>query len=210
MSDSLKHNFEAIVWHDKRVRDRGGVRAVITSNACGSSVCWRQGLRSRPPQRKFEIDYHALRRHWRNHVSAEARAAYLAGAGASKDQLEAIVADESLALIDHYRIVRGALYKGLSAAAELGDGNTVGLLAGRLHENFRDCGRLTGELQHGPLLNIQNNVLITADYTRAIARIVSAVAPYAEAREAVVAALRDLDAASASSPLDRGGEVANG
>ena len=156
--------------------------------------------------RKFAIDYHALRRHWRNHVSAEARAAYLAGAGASKDQLEAIVADESLALIDHYRIVRGAL----SAAAELGDGNTVGLLAGRLHENFRDCGRLTGELQHGPLLNIQNNVLITADYTRAIARIVSAVAPYAEAREVVVAALRDLDAASPSPPLDRGGEVANG
>src|SRR6516162_90511 len=50
--------------------------------------------------RKFAIDYHALRRHWRNHVSAEARAAYLAGAGASKDQLEAIVADESLALIE--------------------------------------------------------------------------------------------------------------
>jgi hypothetical protein len=49
--------------------------------------------------RKFAIDYHALRRHWRNHVSAEARAAYMAGAGAAKDQLEEIVADESLALI---------------------------------------------------------------------------------------------------------------
>src|ERR1700748_1349490 len=61
--------------------------------------------------RKFEIDYHALRRHWVNHVSAEARAAYIAGAGATKDQLEEIAADESLALIDHYRIVRGALYK---------------------------------------------------------------------------------------------------
>jgi hypothetical protein len=48
--------------------------------------------------RKFAIDYHALRRHWRNHVSAEARATYVAGAGATKDQLEAIVADESLAL----------------------------------------------------------------------------------------------------------------
>src|ERR1700760_889315 len=46
--------------------------------------------------RKFDIDYHALRRHWRNHVSAEARASYMAGAGASKDQLEEIVADESL------------------------------------------------------------------------------------------------------------------
>src|SRR5947209_5618823 len=102
--------------------------------------------------RKFAIDYHALRRHWRNHVSAEARAAYIAGVGATKDQLEEIVADETLALIDHYRIVRGALYKGFGAASELGDGNSLALLAGRLHENFRDCGRLTGELQRGPLL----------------------------------------------------------
>ncbi len=100
--------------------------------------------------RKFEIDHHALRRHWINHVSAEARATYIAGAGATKDQLEAIVADESLALIDHYRIVRGALYKGFGAATELGDGNSLALLAGRLHENFRDCSRLTGELRSNP------------------------------------------------------------
>src|SRR5262249_29528069 len=60
--------------------------------------------------RKFAIDYHALRRHWINHVSAEARTAYIAGAGATKDQLEVLVADESVALIDHYRIVRSELY----------------------------------------------------------------------------------------------------
>src|SRR5207237_3587700 len=90
--------------------------------------------------------------------------------------------DETLALIDHYRIVRGALYKGFGAAAEVGDGNSLALLAGRLHENFRDCGRLTGELQRGPLLNVQNNILVNPDYTRVIARIVSAVAPYPEAR----------------------------
>ena len=100
--------------------------------------------------RKFDIDYHARRRHWTNHVSAEARAAHIAGAGASKDQLEEFVADESLGLIDHYRIVRGALYRGFSAAGELGNGNSLALLAGRLHENFRDCGRLTGELQARP------------------------------------------------------------
>ena len=164
--------------------------------------------------RKFAIDYHALRRHWRNHVSAEARAAHIAGAGATKDHLEEIVADESLALIDHYRIVRGALYKGFGAASELGDGNSLALLAGRLHENFRDCGRLTGELQRGPLLNIQNNVLINPDYVRTIARIVSAVAPFPEARDAVIAALRDLDATSASAPaltdLRSGGAVVDG
>ena len=150
--------------------------------------------------RKFAIDYHAMRRHWINHVSTEARAAYIAGAGATKDQLEAIVADESLALVDHYRIVRGGLYRGFGAASEIGDCNTLALLAGRLHENLRDCGRLTGELQHGPLLNIQNNVLVGPDYSKAIARIVSAVAPYPEVREAVIAALRDLDAASSPAP----------
>src|SRR6201981_2944584 len=128
--------------------------------------------------RKFAIDYHALRRHWRNHVSAEARAAHIAGAGATKDQLEEIVADESLALIDHYRIERGSLYKGFGVASEVGDSNSLALLAGRLHENFRDCGRLTGELQRGPLLNIQNNVLVNPDYARVIARIGGAGGPY--------------------------------
>ena len=151
--------------------------------------------------RKFAIDYHALRRHWINHVSAEARATYIAGAGVVKDQLEEVVADESLALIDHYRLVRGALYKGMSVASEVGDNNALALLSGRLHENFRDCGRLTGELQRGSLSNIQNNVLVNPDYSQAIARIVSAVAPYPEARDAVIAALRDLDAASTPAPV---------
>src|SRR5260370_31990109 len=90
--------------------------------------------------------------------------------------------------VDHYRVVRAALYKGFGAASEVGDSNALALLAGRLHENFRDCGRLTGELQHSPLLNVQNNVLVNPDYSKAIARIVSAVAPYPEAREAGVAA----------------------
>ena len=142
-----------------------------------------------------------MRRHWINHVSPEARAAYIAGTGATKNQHEEIVADESLALIDHYRIIRGGLYKGFGAASETGDGNALALLAARLHENLRDSARLTGELQRGPLLNIQNNVLVNPDYSTAIARIVSAVARYPEAREAVIAALRDLDATSGSSPV---------
>jgi len=51
---------------------------------------------------------------------------------------------------------------------------------------------------------LQNNVLVNPDYTQAIARIVSAVAPYPEARQAVIAVLRDLDAQSdPAPPLDR-------
>src|SRR5215470_18669835 len=111
--------------------------------------------------RKFAIDHHALRRHWINHVSAEARAAYIAGAGVVKDQLEEIVADESLALIDHYRIVRGGLcgglYRGFGAASEIGDCNALTLLAGGSRGNWvtigavakADLHRLRGE---GPRL----------------------------------------------------------
>jgi hypothetical protein len=95
---------------------------------------WRPARRSRERARKFAINYHALRRHWRNHVPAVARATHVTGAGASKDQLEEIVADESLGLLDHYRIIRGALYQGLSAAAELGDGNSLTLLAAAARE----------------------------------------------------------------------------
>jgi hypothetical protein len=55
---------------------------------------------------------------------------------------------------------------------------------------------------------------VNPDYTRAIARIVSAVAPYPDAREAVIAALRDLDATSSSARalMDRrsGGAVVDG
>src|ERR1700746_1268795 len=61
--------------------------------------------------RKFAIDYHALRRHWINHVSTEARAAYIAGAGATKDQLEEMVSDGFLALLAPYRVVGGSPYK---------------------------------------------------------------------------------------------------
>src|SRR5262249_57132713 len=70
--------------------------------------------------RKFDIDYHALRRHWTNHVSAEARAGYVAGAEATKDQLEEFVADESLGLIDHYRIVRDGSTRDLAQRPSLG------------------------------------------------------------------------------------------
>jgi hypothetical protein len=192
-------------WRGKKGRGPGVVRDATTPNGCGSSGCSPPARRSRAA-RKFAIDYHALRRHWINCVGRGAGGAHR-GAGATKDQLEAIVAGESLALIDHYRVVRAGLYKGFGAASEIADCNALALLAGRLHENLRDCGRLTGELQHGPLLNVQNNVLVSPDYSNAIARIVNAVAPYPEAREAVIAALRDLDAASPPPPLpDRGSD----
>jgi hypothetical protein len=69
--------------------------------------------------------------------------------------------------------------------------------------------KLTRELQRGPLLNIQNNLMVSPEYSRTIARIVAAVAPYAEARTAVITALRELDSAAmqtASLMIEAGAE----
>jgi hypothetical protein len=78
-----------------------------------------------------------------------------------------------------------------------------------LHENLALSAKLTRELQRGPLLNIQNNLMVSPEYSRTIARIVAAVAPYAEARTAVITALRELDSAAmqtASLMIEAGAE----
>jgi hypothetical protein len=153
------------------------------------------GASLRATAKKFAISYHSLRRHWLGHVTKDQRVAYLAGAGVSKDQLEALVADTSLSVLDHLRIIRARLYVGFDAVSDADDRINLYRLAGRLHENLALSAKLTGELQRGTLFNIQNNLMVNPDYSRAIARIVSAVAPFAEARQAVITALRELDAA---------------
>jgi hypothetical protein len=79
-------------------------------------------------------------------------------------------------------------------AVDLSRPIVINRLAGRLHENFALSAKLTGELQRGLLLNIHNNLMVSLDYWRAIARIVAAVTPFPETRQAVIAALRELDA----------------
>jgi hypothetical protein len=154
------------------------------------------GASLRATAKKFQIPYHSLRRHWQGHVSADQRTAYIAGAGISKDQLEELIADTDLSILDHLRVIRARLYVGFDAVSEAGDCLNLDRLAGRLHENLSLSAKLTGELQRGPLFNIQNNLMVSPDYSRAIARIVTAVAPFPEARQAVIAALRELDAAA--------------
>jgi hypothetical protein len=156
------------------------------------------GANIRSVAKKFAVPYHSLRRHWTNHVSTEARAKHIAGAELSKDELVEQVADESLGYLDHYRIARARIYQGLRIADEAKDLGHLDRLTARLHENLRDSARLTGDLQRGPLLAINQttvNFLANPDAARAVARIVGAVAPFPEARAAVVAALRELDTA---------------
>jgi hypothetical protein len=157
------------------------------------------GVSIRAVSKEFAISHHATWRHWANHVSAERRASYVVAPGKSLDKLRSQVVDENLGLIEHYRIIRAQLYVAFDVAAEIGDRSALDRLAARLHENLRDIGRLTGELQAG--LFIQNNILVDSpDFNLAIAAVISAVTPFPEARNAVITALRDLEKRT-STPL---------
>ena len=160
---------------------------------------------------KFELPYHSLRRHWLHHVSAELKASYVGGAGKTKQDLEAMAADESLGILDHYRIIRGRLYRLFDAASETGDRNGGALLAGRLHENLAGAARLTGELRTGGFITVnQQNFSLDPSYARVIGEIVRAVAPYPEARMRVIEALRKIEGPSPSPPMIEAPAVVNG
>jgi hypothetical protein len=156
--------------------------------------------------KKFAVPYHALRRHARNHLTPEQKAKHIAGAALSRDELAEEVADESLGYLDHYRIARSKIYRGLRVADDANDLGHLDRLTARLHENLRDSARLTGDLQRGPLLSIQQtNIMANPDAARAIARLVAAVAPCSCCRPKVVAALHELDAQSGALTIDHDG-----
>src|SRR5690242_620511 len=139
-------------WHDKGVRGPGDVRAVITSTAPGSSVCWRRAHRSREPRENSRSTITpcvgtggTMFRQKPARRTLRARGDQRSAGRVRRGRISR--ADRPLPHCSRYAL------QGFGAASEVGDGNSLALLAGRLHENFRDCGRLTGELQRGPLLN---------------------------------------------------------
>src|SRR5262249_49424872 len=79
--------------------------------------------------RKFAIDYHALRRHWRKRERRTSQAPERPRTSSKRSSQTNRWWSISL--------VRGALYKGFSAGSELGDGNSMALLAG-------GCTRISG------------------------------------------------------------------
>lgn len=157
------------------------------------------GATLRAVARKFNLSEDSLQRHWSRHVTDDAKARYIVGPIADKkEKLAAAVLDENMSSLDHYRIIRSTLYATFDNAAEVGDRTAIDRLAGRLHENLRDCARLTGELQP-MLVGQQNNINITNsnNYTEVIAIVVNALAGFPEARQSVIHALRDYEARKA-------------
>ena len=147
---------------------------------------------------KFGVHRDAIWRHWTHHVSGEAKATYLAGPG-SLEELAERAAKEGDSVLDYLRLCRTVLTAQLSAMSEAGDGRGTALVAGQLTRTCESIARVTGELSElarSTTFNITNNVAVLAEhpaFMRVQSALLHALAPFPEARAAVVSALHELD-----------------
>jgi hypothetical protein len=152
---------------------------------------------------KFGLSKDAINRHWHNHVSAEMKASYLVGP-AQLAELAEKAADEGASVLDHFRAVRTMLMSQLAATTEAGDARGAAIVAGQLVGVLEKIGKVTGEIATiaQGTINIQNNVAIvnSPQFAKVQAAQLAALAPFPEARAAVVAAWRALEADGTDGP----------
>jgi len=143
---------------------------------------------------KHDISRDAVHRHMRNHVDESARADYLA-AVPMKD-LAAKAAEEGVSVLQYFSIIRATLMTQFQLAASLNDKHATATLAGRLTEVLRAIGSISGEMGNMAVNNLTiNNVSIMNSpvFANLQANLLHALAPFPEARAAVVMALRQMD-----------------
>jgi hypothetical protein len=143
---------------------------------------------------KYGVSRDAIWRHMSKHVSEDLRAEYLAGIPLK--ELAEKAASEGVSVLQHFAIIRATLMTQFQLAASVNDKNATAILAGRLTEVLREIGRITGEM--GALaansITINNTTVLNSPVFATLqANLLTALAPFPEARAAVVQALRQMD-----------------
>jgi hypothetical protein len=159
------------------------------------------GVALAPLAARFGLSKDTLNRHMRNHVTDAMRSEYLLGPLAMRELVERANL-EGMALLDYLHIVRSKLLSLFTGAAEAKDAYRASVISGRLLECLREIGKITGEIvqhAHGGV-SIVNNVAVTGspEFARLQSTIIAALAPFPEARQAVIAALRSVEPETAN------------
>jgi hypothetical protein len=153
------------------------------------------GASKRSIAERFTVGQDAAWRHFTNHVAPHVKAALAAKALKPGVELEELLTEESTGLLHHLQNIRQKLYVAFDAALEAGDRNAISLLSGRLMENLRFLSELTGRLQKYATPNSVTtvNILASPQLLGLQARLIQVLAPYPDARRAVIAAFRETD-----------------
>jgi hypothetical protein len=169
------------------------------------------GVSKRSIGERFAVSPDSAFRHFHNHVSPAMKAAAIAKALKPGVELEQLLTEENTGLLHHMQNIRQKLYVTFDAAIESGDKNATALIAGKLHENLRLVSELTGRLQRYSPTHVTNvNILASPQFLNVQQRLIQALAPYGDARRAVIAAFRELDEAAPIALPSPVVEAANG
>jgi hypothetical protein len=151
---------------------------------------------------RFGLSKDVLHRHMTKHVSPERRAALVVGPARIAD-LATAAADESRGLLDYLAITRSVLFSQFLIAAEAADRNGVANIGGRLLENLRELGRLTGELRSVSGITVNHNTLNVFGSPEFVALqdgLLRIARNHPAVRSDIVDLLRSLDPRSTASP----------
>jgi hypothetical protein len=147
--------------------------------------------------KKFGLSKDAIGRHWRTHVHEDMKRTYLVGPAQLAD-LAQLAAKEGASVLDHFRAVRTMLMAQLAATTEAGDARGASIVSGPLITALEKIGKITGEVAAiaSSTINITNNTATVNSpaFAKVQAAMLRALAAFPEARAAVVAELRALDA----------------
>ena len=160
------------------------------------------GARLRPLSRRYEISYDALWRHRRRHVPQEHKDKLKFG-DAPTHKLKGMVAEAEISVLKDLNFARHSLLEAL-AVAPAEDANARASLTGRVHENARIRGQLTGELSKSTLIqsNTMNVFMNSPELVRFQADLLRALAGFPAAKEAILAEFDRLEALESQAPSE--------
>ena len=147
--------------------------------------------------KEFGVHRDSLWRHMLKHVSEETKVGYLAGP-VKLAELANLAASENKSLLEYLSILRSILFGQLDRSAQRNKPFEVERISGRALDTLREIGRLTGELSAftSQSINVVNNqtlVMSSPIVTELQAELLQTLAPYQDARAAVIAMFVRLD-----------------
>jgi hypothetical protein len=153
-----------------------------------------RGVSTAAVGKRYGISTDSVYRHRRNHLPPQLRAKLIAGPEIDLD-LDRLHETESQSLLANLVALRHRLFASLDVAEECGDSNMVCRVTAQIHQNLELTGKLLGDLGVGS--TTVTNVLVLPAYVEMRVALVNALAAFPEARQAVAAALHQVEARAA-------------
>lgn len=141
---------------------------------------------------RFSLTKDVVSRHGRLHMTAAGRAALLTNQRPSAIDLEKLERAESEGLLSNTVAQRARLLQLIDKSLQLGDTRAANGLERTYVANLELTGKLLGQLVQRHEVR-STSILVSADYLQLRHTVLSALAPFPEARRAVAVALHALE-----------------